>query len=590
MVSNKIEQLYFGWIAFISITVFLLSIFGIWFGFNHSTVICSLLISITASYLLSNLMLLKNSNSLALIALAIFLVQSSSTVLVSFIPTFSYDEVAYSVSLPKHYVAAHQFYYVDDYGPYSAFPQNYETLTSASLLFFGSPFLAKFINYILGFGMVLAANRMSIQCGISARLSLLAGAFVGCSLAFVTSLPIAKNDVLNAFFQVWAIVILFAYHKEKRLFFAGMIGVLLGSAIGAKYNSLIFSIVAVGFFVALTHLSSISYRDKFQRYLALFFFLFLAAFPWYLRNYIEFQNPFYPAFNELFIGRNLFNQTYVNVFNEIFYDDIVDFTWASGTIFMFFKKHVYNFGALVSILGFLGLLLSMNGKGARLFLAWVLVALTMLTLKFGFWEPRYNLVLLIITSVFAALFCDKLLKYIKNNYSQFNVNTIVMILICMLCMLGFFRGLKIYKSIEYDFLVNRSQFFEKNVPYWKVANYLNQNTPKNAKIGVGFGANQMFYYLDRPYYHFHPVTEKGDLLNMKTPSDFIGLIRNQHVDYLAISNCCSYGHTQGKTPVLTVFMKNFYEGISSLNDSHLIEKIAVIDDVVIYKTIEAKTQ
>jgi hypothetical protein len=165
-----------------------------------------------------------------------------------------------------------------------------------------------------------------------------------------------------------------------------------------------------------------------------------------------------------------------------------------------------------------------------------------------------------------------------------------MILTISLSVLGFFRGFEIYKTVEYDFLINRPQFLELNVPYWKVADFLNKNTPKNSKVGVGFGANQMFYYLDRPYYHFHPMTEKGDLLNKITPSDFMELIRDQGIDYLAISNCCSYGHIEGKTPVLSVFMKNFYDGISSLKKSRSIEKIAQIDDVIVYKVMKAETK
>jgi hypothetical protein len=365
--SQKIEQFYYSWTTFLTLSIFLLSIIGIWCRFDITFVCFALVISVIASYFVSGSDIFKSDNNFVLVALLTFLIQCSSTFLVSFIPTFTYDEIAYSVSLPKHYVAAHQFYYEDNYGAYSAFPQNFETITSVSLLFSDSPFLAKVINYILGFGIVLAANRMAIQCGVSKQMSILAGLFVGCSIAFITSLPIAKNDILNAFFQVWAIVFLIAYFTEKRIIFAVIIGTLLGSAIGTKYNSLIFSIIPIGFFIAITYLSSMPYKDKLHRYGALFLFLLLAAFPWYLRNYFEFHNPFYPAINQSFIGENLYNQTYINVFKEIFYDDIVDFSWSSGTILMFFKKHIYSFGFVVSVFGLLGMLLSLNSKSERRF-------------------------------------------------------------------------------------------------------------------------------------------------------------------------------------------------------------------------------
>jgi len=582
---QKIEYIYYKWIAFLTITVFLLSIVGIWWEFDKVIVSIVLLVSLIASHYIGGCYALKDNSNLALIALAAFLIQSSSTFLVLFIPTFSYDEIAYSVSLPKHYAIAHKFYYVDDYGPYSAFPQNYETLTSVSLLFFGSPIVSKVINYILGFGMVLAANRMAIQCGVSGKVSILAGVFVGCSVAFITSLPIAKNDIFNSFFQVWAIVVLIAYIGEQRVFFAGVIGALIGTAIGTKYNSLIFSIIPIGFFFTFTHLSSMLNKEKLCRYSIFVFFLIVAAFPWYLRNYIEFQNPFYPAANSFFVGHNNFNQTYIDVFKEIFFDDIVDFSWDSGTTFTFFIKHIAGFGVVVSILGMLGIMLSWRNKGERRFLSLILIALIGLTLRFGFWEPRYNITLLVLTSVFAVVFGDRVFVYMKSRYHKFNINLAAAIFIIIFSMLGFVRGETIYKSVQYDYLVNKDKFLQSHVPYWKVANFLNNNTPKNSKIGVGFGANQMFYYLDRPYYHFHPLTEKGDLLNMSTPNDFLSLLNKQNIDYLAISSCCSYGHIEGKTPVLSLFMKNFYEGIAILNEDHAIEKIGEIDDVIIYKRI-----
>lgn len=593
MITNKIEQLYFKWLIFITITVFLLSVIGIYWRFDKLTVSISLLLSAAISFYVPNSSFLKidyDGDRLTIIALIIFLIQISSTFLVSFVPTFTYDEVAYSVSLPKHYVAAQQFYYVDNYGPYSAFPQNYETLTSVSLLFFNSPVLAKVINYILGFGMVLAANRIAKQCGASSKASILAGFFVGCSTAFIISLPIAKNDVMNGFFQAWAIVMLVLYYRHESIFLAGMLGALIGSAIGTKYNSIIFSITPISAFIIITHLLSMPFKDKLQRYAAFAFFLILAALPWYLRNFIEFQNPFYPALNQIFLGKNLFNQAYINVFNEIFYNDIVDFTWDTGTIFMFFKKHIYSFGAVASVLGFLGVCLSMTHKREPRFTAIFLIAITIITIRVGFWEPRYNIFLLIMISVFAAIFCDKVFEWLKKNYHQFNINIALILLAVLFSAVGFLRGAEAYKTIEYSFLFNRAHFLEANVPYWKVADYLNLNTPENSKIGVGFGANQMFYYLDRRYYHFHPITEKGDLLSKTTPDDFLSLINLQNIEYMAISNCCSYGHIEGKTPVLSVFMKHFYEAITHLTQTRKIEKIAEIDDVVIYKIIRAETK
>ena len=52
---------------------------------------------------------------------------------ISFVPPSSWDEIAYTIALPRDYAHENRFFYNADYGPYSAFPANYEALTTIVL-------------------------------------------------------------------------------------------------------------------------------------------------------------------------------------------------------------------------------------------------------------------------------------------------------------------------------------------------------------------------------------------------------------------------------------------------------------------------
>ena len=77
--------------------------------------------------------------------------------------------------------------------------------------------------------------------------------------------------------------------------------------------------------------------------------------PWYLKNYIIFGNPFYPAFNQYFIENNNFSTSYIKIFNELFFYDYKDFSWGSGTIYGFLSKFINEFGFIAFVFGTFGL-------------------------------------------------------------------------------------------------------------------------------------------------------------------------------------------------------------------------------------------
>ena len=73
--------------------------------------------------------------------------------------------------MPRDYALAGRFFYNADYGPYSAFPSNYEALTTASLVLFDEVVPARVLNALLALNPEYKADPNSIDVGDVLRLS-----------------------------------------------------------------------------------------------------------------------------------------------------------------------------------------------------------------------------------------------------------------------------------------------------------------------------------------------------------------------------------------------------------------------------------
>jgi hypothetical protein len=100
--------------------------------------------------------------------------------------------------------------------------------------------------------------------------------------------PVQKNDIWLAVFFVYSFVFLKA-PKSKISYFIKL-GILLGALIGIKYSGIL---VAISLLVVFW--KDIKKYINFRNSLALFSPILIIGGFWYLRNYILFENPFYPV-------------------------------------------------------------------------------------------------------------------------------------------------------------------------------------------------------------------------------------------------------------------------------------------------------
>jgi 4-amino-4-deoxy-L-arabinose transferase-like glycosyltransferase len=566
----------------VALEMWLLSVVGLLSTLTITAVIVVTLISVLVSWI--GTIFYKDKIEVYQLwpILIVAIIQFSSTFYISFAPPAMWDEFAYTVALPKLYAEANHFFYASNYGPYSAFPQNFEAITTASILIFSDPIISKLLNYCFSAGLMLLAGYLAFLSGVSRKLSLLAGALVGISSELIAFVPVVKNDIANSFFQVFSILILVLYIKNKKLSYSVLIGVFLGTAVGIKYNSLIpaFSIGTV--FLWLTWSDGMKLSDKYIRFFVFSLSLIIFAAPWYLKNWIEFGNPIFPIANELWGGHNDFHSGYSAIWHEALYGDI-NFSWINGTIKGFLLKFADGFGYLLLTLGILGAVrvVIFHRNKEEMYIAILLLSILLLTLRFGFWEPRYTYVLLILLSVLAVNFINFFVKLNENINSNLLFSGILLGLLCFLALYGKSKGEAIYGE-KVSFLKEqpREAFLQKYVAFWSVANWLNQNTPTDARIAIW--GPQIFYYLNRPYFHIHPLTEKGDLVHKLAGNDYYQFFLDEKIDYICLSNM-RYDTIPDRIPHIKDFFKQLNYSIDELVNNGKLEKIAVVDNTNIYR-------
>jgi hypothetical protein len=521
-------------------------------------------------------------NLVSSVLICIGFVQISAIANIFYSPPFIWDEVAYTAALPKLYAAKSHFYYASEYGPYSAFPQNYEAISTASLIVFKSLLASKFLNLICALGILVIAGDLSLLIGLPKVFSILGGSVIGLSSAFIIFLPLVKNDLINGFFQSAAILMLLIYSRNGALKSCCLMGVFIGTSIGLKYNSLIFSVCPIALFLWITFISKTSWRNKLKKTILTVLVIIVSCLPWYLNNTLLFLNPVYPIANEFFGSLNQFHAGYSQLFRESFYGD-VNFSWANGTVYAFFKRFANEFTPLVVIFGMLGALkgLIFFRNKQELYLGIVTIGTVCLVIRFGFWEPRYSFVLLVLFSIEFAALISFLAGYLLK-YKPLVRPIFFIVPICILCLttLGYIKGERIYGDQSRFFKTHSEKsFLKKYVSGFEIADWLNQNTPKDAVIAVW--GHQMFYYLDRVYFHLHPLTESGNLLGVNNADGFYQFLIEKNVSYLCLADW-RFEQVPDRTPGLKYFFHNLNEWMKMLESQGRIIQISTIDGSRIY--------
>jgi hypothetical protein len=154
-----------------------------------------------------------------------------------------------------------------------------------------------------------------------------------------------------------------------------------------------------------------------------------------------------------------------------------------------------------------------------------------------------------------------------------------------LAVIGTVREVKEYRSVLTDWVsLDAPEFYRRHVAFWQVADWLNHHMSEQDKVGIGVNV-QPFLYLDRPYFHIHPISEKGDLQSQSTPDDFMRAFRGLDLTMLAIFPWKpeTEGYDAAANPHYHLFVARLYRAIASLHESGRLELVAVVDGVWMFR-------
>jgi len=240
------------------------------------------------------------------------------------------------------------------------------------------------------------------------------------------------------------------------------------------------------------------------------------------------------------------------------------------------------------------LLLSLPGIGLvalakRRRPAWPLAAILLvygaLTLFAGFWSPRYFLCLLVLAAVLGALALDAGAAALASRRLTRAGAWLLAPALAGAGALALSRQVETFGPVLTDLRrLDRRAFLDAHVDFWKLADWLNQNSRKDDRIGIGVNV-QPFYYLERSYFHIHPASEKGDLLHAASPEDFLQRFRRLGITVLVIYrwNYERNSLPPPGAPHLQAFLKRLYNGVNTLRRQKRIRHLADVSGAAVYR-------
>jgi hypothetical protein len=126
----------------------------------------------------------------------------------------------------------------------------------------------------------------------------------------------------------------------------------------------------------------------------------------------------------------------------------------------------------------------------------------------------------------------------------------------------------------------RQAFAENRVTYMPVARWLNDNMRDGEKVAIGFNV-QPFYYLDRPYFHIHPLTE-GALVAAQSPEEVEAILRHAGVTLLAFSEV-DYTYTGERAPKISAYRERLWWFLRRLRKAGRLRTVTKIAGVKILR-------
>ena len=454
----------------------------------------------------------------------------SAEFILNLTPPISRDVLIHHLAVPKLWLKHGGFYEIP-WAEYSYYPM-FINLFYLVCLYFKNDIAPKFIHLSFGF-----ATGWLIYLYLKQKLCRNWG-LLGIVIFITTPIVVwlstsAYIDLGMTFFTTGSVLAFIKWRdSEYRRFKWFLISSLsMGIAIGSKYNALIAWFI-VNMFLMLSFARDTRRQITALQYGMLFFLVtaFVAS-PWYLKNYFQTGNPFYPLFDSLFnslnhhplqevvVGQAIKKTGQISFFKmrEIMYGESF---WETLLIpiRMFFqgKDNSYQYfqGSLNPILILFSPFVLFNkryGKDIKFFAFFSVIFIIMaffLTAK----QVRYILPVLPYLTIIAVMgikeVMDKLkeesflssLQFGKNAKSIVRICPFAVITILLIFNLVYLKSrINVIKPFPYVMgKESREVFLRRHLLHYDAVEYINNNLPIDAKIFTMF-LGRRGYYLKRNY-------------------------------------------------------------------------------------------
>lgn len=481
-------------------------------------------------------------------------------------PPVSRDALVHHLAVPKLWLK-HGGIYELPWAEYAYYPMNINLLY-AVCLYFKNDIAPKYIHLAFGIGTSLL-----IYLYLKPRLGRNWG-LLGVVIFITTPIVVwlstsAYIDLGMTFFTTGSVLAFIKwrdseYRRFKWFFISSFC---MGIAIGSKYNALIAWFI-VNLMLMFNYVRDTSRQTDALQYGMLFFLITaLVASPWYLKNYLQTGNPFYPLFNSLFnsfrvnsipdpLQQQLLTQTgKISFFKmrEILYGERL---WETLLIpiRMFFQGQDNNYqyfqGTLnpILIVFFPFIVLNrLHGKDKFFFVLFAGIFIFMayfLTAK----QVRYILPVLPFLAIIAVMGIKGLLDKLKERtfLSSLSfggkiksiVGGFVIASVAALLIFNFIYLKNRVKIIDpFPYLVGketREAFLKRHLLHYDAVEYINRHLPSDAIVFTMF-LGRRGYYLERVYQNessFGMNTIRRMVISSANEETFEKYVRSMNVTHI----------------------------------------------------------
>ena len=488
-------------------------------------------------------------NTVTFLLCTIIMVFFCTEIILNFTPPISRDTLIHHLAIPNLWLQ-HGGYYEISWADYSYYPM-YINLLYTICLYFKNDIIPKFIHLAFGFGTGWLIY-LYLKERFDRNWSLLGMVIFITTPVVVWLSTSAYIDLGMTFFTTGSVLAFIKWRDSEYRQFKWLLisSFCMGIAIGSKYNGLIAWLI-------LNLILMLSYAKDTQRQIAtlqygIMFFMItaIAASPWYLKNYFQTGNPFYPLFNSFFqslqhqpvqeiirhqagekIGQLSFFKMRQVMYGETLWETLLI------PIRMFFQgednSYRYFQGILNPILIVFSPFILFDRKYKRdkfLFAFFTILFIFMayfLTEK----QVRYILPVIPFLSILAVMgikdLTDKLkaktfLFFLRFHVTIRSISRIVLFVgVSILLAYNFFYlkdRINIIKPFPYIFgQESRENFLKRHLLHYNAVQYINANLPDDARVFTMF-LGRRGYYLTKAYKN-EPSFGRNTLKHMANRSD-----------------------------------------------------------------------